>query len=232
MNISDKKTYNMTPFDIPLKVHSILINIDNVRERAEEMITAIQDVCWLNELNPIAKHSYEARAQRTIDKLVNDILKKVEDDVTEEFGEFMISASAQDALVEAFDHVKVPLAELLKEKISGNPGFDFHTETSESLIAFGEAKYSGSKNPYRNALEQIKEFIDLKKHNAEVVDLQHFVTPDAVHNQIQGRSAYIAAFSVNSKKANNIISNAFDSDYLKNLKDQEELYLIGVTVND
>ncbi|WP_237156119.1 hypothetical protein [Photobacterium leiognathi] len=179
MNLSDKKTYDMTPFDILLKVHSILINIDNVRERAEEMITAIQDVCWLNELNPIAKHSYEARAQRTIDKLVNDILKKVEDDVTEEFGEFMISASAQDALVEAFDHVKVPLAELLKEKISGNPGFDFHTETSESLIAFGEAKYSGSNNPYRNALEQIKEFIDLKKHNAEVVDLQHFVTPDA-----------------------------------------------------
>ncbi|TOF43064.1 hypothetical protein CGJ22_25030, partial [Vibrio parahaemolyticus] len=70
------------------------------------MIAVIQDVCWLKELDPVAKLSYEARAQRTIEKLVDNILTKVEDEVTEEFGEFMISASAQDALVSAFDHVK------------------------------------------------------------------------------------------------------------------------------
>ncbi|EHK9076597.1 hypothetical protein ACWOQH_002904 [Vibrio parahaemolyticus] len=232
MKLTEQTTYDMTPYGVSIKVHSILINIDNIKDRASEMIAVIQDVCWLKELDPVAKLSYEARAQRTIEKLVDNVLTKVEDEVTEEFGEFMISASAQDALVSAFDHVKVPLAELLKEKISGNPGFDFHTETNGHLIAFGEAKFSGTINPYRNALEQIRDFINLKKNDAELVDLQNFVTKEAVNNHLKSKSAYVAAFSINSKNPSNIMGNAFDSEYMKQVFDQEEVYLIGVTVND
>ncbi|NOH33656.1 hypothetical protein [Vibrio chagasii] len=232
MNLTEQTTYDMRPYGVGIKVHSILINIENIKDRASEMIAVIQDICWLKELDPVAKLSYEARAERTIEKLVNNILTKVEDEVTEEFGEFMISASAQDALESAFNHIKVPLAELLKEKITGNPGFDFHTETNEKLIAFGEAKFSGSINPYRNALEQIREFIDLKKHDAELVDLQNFVSKEAVANHLGKKSAYVAAFSINSKKPSNIIANAFDSEYMKNIFEQEEVYLVGVTVND
>ncbi|TOA79914.1 hypothetical protein CGK18_23895, partial [Vibrio parahaemolyticus] len=97
MKLTEQTTYDMTPYGVSIKVHSILINIDNIKDRASEMIAVIQDVCWLKELDPVAKLSYEARAQRTIEKLVDNILTKVEDEVTEEFGEFMISASAQDA---------------------------------------------------------------------------------------------------------------------------------------
>ncbi|MEB3778429.1 hypothetical protein GOU96_17735, partial [Vibrio sp. R-1] len=198
MNLTEKTTYDMSPHGVSIKVHSILINIDNIKDRASEMISTIQDTCWLQELNPVAQLSYEARAERTIDKLVNKILTKVEDEITEEFGEFMISASAQDVLVSEFNHIKVPLAELIKEKISGNPGFDFHTETNQNLIAFGEAKFSGNINPYRNALEQIRSFIDLKKHDAELIDLQNFVSKEAISNHFDKKNAYIAAFSINS----------------------------------
>ncbi|EIU7824619.1 hypothetical protein QU232_004219 [Vibrio vulnificus] len=232
MNLTERTTYDMGPYGVDIKVHSILINIENIKDRASEMIAVIQDICWLKELDPVAQLSYEARAERTIEKLVDNILTKVEDEVTEEFGEFMISASAQDALVSAFNHIKIPLAELLKEKISGNPGFDFHTETNKNLIAFGEAKFSGSTNPYRNALEQIRKFIDLKKHDAELVDLKNFVSEEAVGNHLGKKSAYVAAFSINSKNPSQIIANALDSKYMKSVFDQEEVYLIGVTVND
>lgn len=233
MNLTEKTTYDMSsPHGVSIKVHSILINIDNIKDRASEMISAIQNTCWLQELNPVAQLSYEARAERTIDKLVNKILTKVEDEITEEFGEFMISASAQDVLVSEFDHIKVPLAELIKEKISGNPGFDFHTETNKNLIAFGEAKFSGNVNPYRNALEQIRSFIDLKKHDAELVDLQNFVSKEAVINHLGKKNAYIAAFSINSDNPQKIIKKALSSTYLNNILDQEEIYLVGVTVND
>lgn len=145
MNIIEKLTHNITHLGIDIHVHSLIINVNNIKNRADEMIKTIQDTCWLNQLDVVARISYNARAQRTIDKLVNNILTQVEDEITEEFGEFMISASAQDALVQTFGHVKVPLAELLKEKITGNPGFDFHTETQNNLISFGEAKFSGKK---------------------------------------------------------------------------------------
>ncbi|MCQ8857166.1 hypothetical protein [Plesiomonas shigelloides] len=232
MNLTEKTTYDMSPHGVSIKVHSILINIDNIKDRASEMISTIQDTCWLQELNPVAQLSYEARAERTIDKLVNKILTKVEDEITEEFGEFMISASAQDVLVSEFNHIKVPLAELIKEKISGNPGFDFHTETNQNLIAFGEAKFSGNINPYRNALEQIRSFIDLKKHDAELIDLQNFVSKEAISNHFDKKNAYIAAFSINSDSPEKIIENVLNSSYLDDILDQEEIYLIGVTVND
>lgn len=232
MNLTEKTTYDMSPHGVSIKVHSILINIDNIKDRASEMISTIQDTCWLQELNPVAQLSYEARAERTIDKLVNKILTKVEDEITEEFGEFMISASAQDVLVSEFNHIKVPLAELIKEKISGNPGFDFHTETNQNLIAFGEAKFSGNINPYRNALEQIRSFIDLKKHDAELIDLQNFVSKEAISNHFDKKNAYIAAFSINSDSPEKIIENVLNSTYLDDILDQEEIYLIGVTVND
>ncbi|MDA0144064.1 MULTISPECIES: hypothetical protein [Vibrio] len=232
MNLTDKTTYDMSSHGCTAKVHSILINIENIHTRATEMISVIQDVCWLNDLSPVAKHSYEARAERTIAKMVNNILNMVEDELTEDFGEFMVSASAQDALVEAFGHIKVPLAELLKEKISGNPGFDFHTETNTELVAFGEAKFSGGSNPYRNALEQIAKFISLKKGDAELVDLQNFVSEGAINNALSKRSAFVAAFSINGKKPQAIMSNAFKSQYLTNLLQQDEIYLIGVTVRD
>ncbi|MDH0355080.1 hypothetical protein [Morganella sp. GD04133] len=232
MNIIEKLTHNITHLGIDIHVHSLIINVNNIKNRADEMIKTIQDTCWLNQLDVVARISYNARAQRTIDKLVNNILTQVEDEITEEFGEFMISTSAQDALVQTFGHVKVPLAELLKEKITGNPGFDFHTETQNNLISFGEAKFSGKTNKYTDALTQIKKFIDLKKHDAELIDLKNFVSKTAIENHINHNTCFIAAFSINSPPPENIIKNAIECRHLKEILDQKEIYLVGVTVND
>ena len=213
-------------------VYSALIKITDVGRRAKEMIATISNTSWLENLGAVEKITFEARAQRTIEKIVEQILEKFEDEVTADFGEFMISESAQTFLHQSLGHIKVPLAELLKEKISGNPGFDFHTESNTSCIAFGEAKYSGSINPHPNAINQIVDFIKLKKDSAELIIIQNFVTEDAIAKSIEGKKAYVAAFSINSKNPNSIIKNALRSDAITPLLCFPELYIIGVEVDD
>ncbi|ENM5732134.1 hypothetical protein AB7D55_003963, partial [Vibrio mimicus] len=51
-------------------------------------------------------------------------------------------------------------------------------------------------------------------------------------NALSHKNAYVAAFSINSNKPEKIIENAFNSKYLKDILDQEEVYLIGVKVDD
>ena len=140
--------------------------------------------------------------------------------------------TAQDVLENSFSHRKVPLAELFKEKVSGNPGFDFHTESNSCMIAFGEAKYSGSENTYTKALTQIVDFISLAKDDMELTDLQRFVSTKAVENALNGNKAYIAAFSINAKRPETVFNNVLKSDLLTQLVLYPELYLIGVEVND
>jgi hypothetical protein len=196
------------------------------------MIDIIADTSWINKLDIIPRVAYEARAKVTIDKLINGILKKVTTTVNTEFGEFLISVTAQDSLVLKHKHIKVPLAELFKEKKTGNPGFDFHTESNTNLIAFGEAKYSGTINPYTNALTQISRFIDLEKDKMELHDLQNFVSKESIENVLVDKKAFVAAFSINSKSPQVIIQNALESEHIDNLLNYDELYIIGIEIND
>ncbi|MDO7786999.1 hypothetical protein P6N53_07200 [Desulforamulus aquiferis] len=211
-------------------VYVIHVEINDINDRAQEMIDIISDNSWVNKLKPIESKTFEARAKRTIKKLVNDIFLRINNPLSTEFGEYLISYSAVSALEECYQHHKVPLAELLKEKVTGNPGFDFHTETNTMLIAFGEAKYSGSTNPYVNALSQIAKFIALEKDVAEFAILQHFVSSTAMENALNGNKAFTAAFSINTQQPNRIFTNALKSTTLEQLLAYEELYLIGVEI--
>ena len=121
---------------------------------------------------------------------------------------------------------------IFKEQKSGNPGFDFHTESFSNIIAFGEAKYSASINPYTKALSQIVDFIGLCKDDMELTDLSNFVSGQAIDRALNGVKAYIAAFSLNSKKPETILTKVLNSEYLSKLLSYPELYLIGVEIND
>lgn len=211
-------------------VYCIHIKVQNVKKHADEIIKSISDTSWISSLNAIDQISYESRSTKTISRLVNSILKKVEDVVTEEFGEYLVSHTAQNLLVTTFNHGKVPLAELFKEKIIGNMGFDFHTESVNKIILFGEAKYSGSINPYTKAIEQIVEFINERKDIGELADVQKFVSVDASTNAITNKKGYVAAFSINAQKPETILKNAIES-IADTLLEFPELYLIGVEID-
>lgn len=212
-------------------VHSILVELSDVGTIASELISLISETSWINNLNAIDKAAFESRSKRTITKLVSDIFSDVQDEVTSDFGEYMISYTAQNALCTELSHKKIPLAELWKEKVTGNPGFDFHTESVCNIIAFGEAKYSGSDNPYTPALTQILDFIKLEKDTAEIGDLSKFASPISVSNYLQtNKKAFIAAFSINGKHPKKIMNNALNSDFLDELLIYDELYLIGISI--
>lgn len=230
MEIISAKIENMADYDKKAsgQVFSAHVKINDIEDRATEMIEILSNTSWIAKLDAVAKATFQARAKRTIDKLVRQISSRVEDEVTTEFGEFMISESAQSALNTTFNHNKVPLAELLKEKVTGNPGFDFHTESDTNLIAFGEAKYSGSINPHPNAIKQIVEFIKLEKDIAELIIVKYFVSENAIEKSLKGQRAYVAAFSINSKNPENIIKNALKSDAINPLLCFPELYVIGI----
>ena len=214
------------------QVYSIHVEVNNIEAKAADMINMIADTSWISKLNIVSRVSYAARAKRSIDKLVNGILKKVTTTMNSEFGEFLNSVTAQDSLELEHNHNKIPLAELFKEKKSGNPGFDFHTESSSNLIAYGEAKYSGITNPHSNALIQITRFIGLEKDKMELQDLQNFVSEDTITNVLNDKKAFVAAFSINSTNPRKILNNALNSEHINSLLEYDELYIIGIKVND
>jgi hypothetical protein len=210
------------------KIYSIALNISDLEKRVQEMHQVITDTSWLEPLDIIDRSTYAARSQPTIDSVVDNILNKVESKISEEFGEYMVSDSAQTALTQHLNHVRAPLAELIKEKISGNPGFDFHTESAEAVIAFGEAKYSGVKNAHGRALSQINEFIGDKKDVQEFSDLKTFFTKVAILNAVSGKKSFCAAFSIVSDDIATIMDNALNSKHMGTLLGYEAVYLVGV----
>ena len=129
MNIDLKNTENYIDKHIypNCDINCIHIQIKDLNKVVSEMTSEISDTSWINNLKELDKLAFNATAKRTIDKVVNEIFSKVSNGLNEDIGEYLVSFSAQNTLVSHYNHKKIPLAELLKEKVSGNPGFDFHT---------------------------------------------------------------------------------------------------------
>lgn len=211
-------------------VYYLDVEIDDVASKVKEMITLVSNTSWINKLSVVAQASYSARSERTITKILQEILAKVDiSNITADFGEFMVSSTAQEVLVKHYKHTSLPLAELLKEKNSGNPGFDFHTESNTSLIIFGEAKYSASNNTHTIAMRQITQFIDLKKDIAEFVDLEHFISPKAITSAIANTKGFAAAFSIGDENKYDL-KKVISSKHFTTLLSNSELYLIGIKI--
>lgn len=52
----------------------------------------------------------------------------------------------------------IPLAELIKQKVKGNPGFDFFAVNRDTVVMiFGEAKYDASSNAYNRVLAKLND---------------------------------------------------------------------------
>ncbi|MBL0071457.1 MAG: hypothetical protein IPP34_06460 [Bacteroidetes bacterium] len=129
---------------------------------------------------------------------MTDIIGGITTSVNEDIGEFIVSYSAQLALEIEYSHQRIPLAELLKEKVLGNPGFDFHTISSNNYLVFGEAKFSLDSTPRARALNQIKEFIG-DRDNAELKWLEPFLDPTTKLTSLKMKRGYAAAFSLNGE---------------------------------
>lgn len=220
------------PADLPdgaiAETYLSCIQIIDVNSLAKTLITDISDTSWISELSPVGQRTFQRTAIRTIDRLVQ-IFQSVDSEVTEKFGEFMISMSSGHYLENKCDHDVLPLSEIWKPKILGNEGFDFHTVSPSDKFSFGEAKFRSSGNAYGEAAEQISDFINNGKDNGDIGLLNYFNRPIAINNLLEGKRGFIVAFSINSDDHELILNNSLDNEDIKNLsKGCDELYIIGV----
>ncbi|MBP4143207.1 hypothetical protein J3S90_15485 [Flavobacterium sp. P4023] len=211
-------------------VNCIHVQITNLKSIVDEIHETIADTSWIDKLDALSQEIFRATSERTIDKIVNQIIAGITSTVNEDIGEYIVSYAGQSVLETNFSHIKIPLAELLKEKVSGNPGFDFHTLSSKRFLVFGEAKFSLDGTPRAIALDQIGEFITLKKEIAEVQTFRPFMDDECEKNILAGMRGYAAAFSFNAKDIDTIFKNALESDIVDELIKHNELYLIAVEI--
>lgn len=212
------------------EINCIHIKIKNLAGLVGTMSAEIADTSWIRNLDGLSQIQYQATSVRTIDRIVNDIFSKVVNGLNTDIGEYLVSYCAQSALVSHYHHAKIPLAELLKEKIIGNPGFDFHTISTKRFIVFGEAKFSMENTPRAIALSQISEFIALSKDHAEIGTLRAFLDEETESNMLKGIKGYAAAFSFNAKNIDTIFRNALADDRIKDIAKHNELFLIAIEI--
>lgn len=231
LNITVKKTSDYKELKgCKCEINCIHVQIKDIKPIIDELHTTISDTSWINNLDDLSKNIFTATSERTITKIVNEVLSKVVSSVNQDIGEYIVSYVGQNVLALKYSHKKIPLAELLKEKISGNPGFDFHTINPKQFLIFGEAKFSMTETPRAIALNQIAEFINLKKHWAELNSIRPFMDKMIEANVLSGMHGFAAAFSLNADNIDIIFKNALDSEIIKELIIHNELYLIAIEI--
>lgn len=227
INKIDNTSLNKLPTGSNCEIHCLHIKIKDFRPIVEEFENHICDTSWINKLDEISQITFRATSKKTIDKIVNDIIAKISSNVNTDIGEFIVSYAAQQALQIEHAHKLIPLAELLKEKVTGNPGFDYHSVSTKSYLVFGEAKFSLDDTPRAKALNQIVDFIG-DRDSSELLWLMPFLDAATKQNIIDNKKGYSAAFSHNNDNIINTLNNALDSESIKEIIKYNELYLIAV----
>lgn len=220
-------------FNSNTRVIFIRINPYPIDDTLKYIYNELFNKSWINKYGKsIIRKSIEERCNKTIKKISEKLSLCQDDSVSSEAGEYIISILGKQALTENLNYINIPLAELWKEKVLGNPGFDFHSESVENRIIFGEAKYVCGKNAYNNSLSQINEFIELKKDLIEIADLDNLVSELALSNFEDGKKGYAAAFSSTKIITSELIEHIFNNDSFKKLLIYDELLLVAADINE
>lgn len=230
----DKTKYGLK--NTNTKIYACLVQVD-ASDSIASVIREITDNSWISKLEIVDQVAYDARMQATIQHIMNDCMIFNNSKPTGQYdysvvGEYIVSKEGRQALISQFGHRFIPLAELWKEKEIGNPGFDYHSESTTQIIIFGEAKYNATNNPYTTAINQVEKFITKKKDSKELSDLQKFVSKNAVTNFLQLNKGFSIAFSIKSDNPLAILDNAILSNKIVQITQYDEFYIIGVVIND
>lgn len=201
---------------LPLKVRRIS-DADDERKRifyyaveiegeVEEFVGAVMEILhqmsWMHDLvqDCDMEDVYRRNAQMTI-RAIDRAMKRAKaepdnvDGLAAEFRELAVSLCSQAALRMKRAVRVVPLAELLKEKVRGNPGFDFHVVEPNGVAVFGESKYRRAGRGYAEALKQVADFLREEKPIADIAVLRDFVSRDTLEMLRRGRFEIGIGFS-------------------------------------
>lgn len=191
------------------------------------------DASWINHFFPKGDWmtaSVTSRTVPTIQRIASNFDNGINPAVNRDTGEKLVSEVSRRTLVEDYSYWNMPIAELFKQKVDGNPGFDFHTVTPDgTLLMFGEAKYVANTNAYNSALNQIPEFISDGKDLKDLFEIRDFM-PSSIplDNANNGKKGYIAAFSTNKSDDKDIISKVIGHKNFAQLSQYHRFIAIAV----
>lgn len=213
------------------KIKLCHVKVSDLNKLADELTKLITDTSWMMSMDEGTQRAYRKTASDTASELVK-IFKSVTGSslIKKDFGELMVSIGSTRALEMVFNHAKLPIAELWKPQKKQNEGFDFHTECTDELINFGEAKFSSSGTPHGDAIDQSNNFIQEEKHLRDRVHLINLVSGNAINNLDNDDFGIVAAFSLNAKHPLTAFKHAIESALSKYSAHKiNTIYLIGVT---
>lgn len=223
-NISDKG-YSLS------NVIFIRIEPSDLKVTINDIISSLNNLSWIETFDEeYIKNSFEIRANATAERLSSQLKHFQQDKVTTEIGETVVSELSRLAIVNELDYLDIPLAELFKQQIAGNPGFDFFSETLSQFIVFGEAKYVSNSNGYGKSLAQIERFIREKRDVSDLNDIDKFVSIISLNNHTQNHKAFACAFSATSIETETIINHILKNKNFNKIKYHKEIILIAVNV--
>lgn len=214
----------------PAKVHFFRIDPKDISVTLSSIIYTLSDLSWLSKFD----HEFErkalmSRAQKTINHIKEKFDNCVDDKISKEAGEYVVSELARKVIVSELDYLDIPLDELVGKKRSGNPGFDFHSQNKKTdTVIFGEAKYIAGKTAYLTALPQIVKFINESKDIEDLPELTPFCSHNALNRAANGSKGFCAAFSSKTTTTDRIIKNIVKRDDFKILLQYEEVILVSV----
>lgn len=196
------------------------------------ILDILKDLSWLNHLDDNAlKISFRRCAEKTIDAIVKKLNNHDDTALIKDVGEYLVSVSASEAVGSELNYLKIPLAELLGRKATGNPGFDFHHQNPVNhTIVFGEAKYDSHASAYSKALSQIESFISEEKDLQDLTVINHFCSRKAMDHAVEGKKGFAAAFSTRKTPSERIIKAICNHNSFKVLSTYEEIILVGVNI--
>ena len=206
--------------------------VEDLEYEVLKLLLYLNDTSWLNKLDiRWMKSSFEHRCMKTRERICTDLKSREDSKLAQDAGEYIVSFNSIKALEIGLKHGVLPLLELIKEQVKGNPGFDF-ISLNGTLLMFGESKYRSTKNGFGDALSQIERFIIEKKDLDEIATIHPFVDQKYLDSFMTNQKGYIAGFSLHTKDEAQLITNIINNPHFKILSGYNEVIFIGVRIDD
>lgn len=228
MKVIDCKKIDTSSYD---NITYMRIEPETLSITLRDIIITLSDLSWISKFDKsYIRNSFQKRAEDTANYLAKKIQRDDADKITEDSGEYVVSELAREALVNELNYLDIPLAELFKEQVSGNPGFDFYSANNEKIIIFGEAKYNSRQNAYGVGMEQVDRFIREGQDVSDLNDIDKFFSEESLQLADRGEKAYAVAFATKGTSSEKIIKGIISNKHYGNIAKNREVIFVAVNI--
>ena len=213
------------------RVYFLRIQPDDLKITLSHIFDILSDLSWISKFDEdYIREGFHERANDTLVDIYNKISTSSTDEVSSDAGEYVVSELAREAIVDRLGYLDIPLAELYNKKKSGNPGFDFHSQSLDEIVIFGEAKYLDDRNAYGSGLKQVVNFISHKKDIKDIPDLRDFCSSNALSNVSKNIKGFAIAFSAKDTSSDALVSGITRNQYFLSLLQYQEIIMVAVNI--